>query len=260
MLSWRESVPAVRTCAVQGLPPSTNVTCMAPRCFALIPAAGAGIRAGAAVPKQYVPLNGEPMLVHTIRAFVRCPAIATVRVILAPDDAWGDSADAATIRAEAGARLLFDRVGGATRSQSVVNGLRVLASMALADDWVLVHDAARPCISARMIADLVAELADDSIGGLLAVPVPDTLKRADAAGRVATTIARDGVWMAQTPQMFRLGLLNSAYMTAKHVTDEAGAVEAAGFAPRLCVGSARNLKVTYPQDFELASRFLRHPG
>ncbi len=233
---------------------------MAQRCFALIPAAGAGTRAGAPLPKQYVPLNGEAMLVHTIRAFVRSPGIAGVRVVLAADDPWGGSADAASIRAEAGARLGFVQVGGPTRAQSVANGLEALSKEASADDWVLVHDAARPCITPAMIGELIDVLANDPVGGLLAWPVPDTVKRADASGRVEATIARTGLWLAQTPQMFRIGLLRAAYMAASDVTDEAGAIEALGHAPRLCMGSARNLKVTYPADFDLASAYLRLIG
>ncbi len=233
---------------------------MAHRCYALIPAAGAGARAGAALPKQYVPLNGEAMLVHTIRAFVRSPAIAGVRVVLAADDPWGGSADAAAIRAEGGMRLGFDRVGGATRAQSVANGLEVLAKEASPDDWVLVHDAARPCITPAMIGGLIDTLSGDPVGGLFAWPVPDTLKRADAAGRVEATVARVGLWLAQTPQMFRIGLLRAAYAAAPDVTDDAGAIEALGHAPRLCLGSARNLKVTYPADFDLASAYLRLSG
>ena len=230
---------------------------MAQRCFALIPAAGAGARAGAPSPKQYVPLNGEAMLVHTIRAFIRSPAIAAVRVVLCADDTWADSADAAAIRAEAGTRLGFVQAGGASRARSVANGLEALAAEAAADDWVLVHDAARPCITPAMIGGLIDALADDPLGGLLAWPVPDTLKRADASGRVEATIARQGLWLAQTPQMFRIGLLRAAYAAAPGVTDEAGAVEALGHAPRLCLGSARNFKVTYPADFELAAACLR---
>ena len=228
--------------------------------LALIPAAGIGARSGVAGPKQYASLNGEAMLVHCIRAFIRVPAVAVVRVVLASDDRWADSDAAWRIRAEAGARLKFDRVGGATRAQTVANGLAALAADAAPADWVLVHDAARPCITAAAIASLISTLADDPIGGLLAVPVADTLKRAGSDGRVVATVPRDALWLAQTPQMFRLGMLRQAYAHTMQATDEAGAMEALGHAPRLCPGSPRNLKVTYAGDFDLAAACLRAAG
>lgn len=225
--------------------------------LALIPGAGIGARAGVVGPKQYVSLNGEAMLVHCIRAFIRVPAVAEVRVVLAPDDCWADSDAACRIRAESGARLKFDRVGGATRAQTVANGLAVMAADVAPADWVLVHDAARPCITAKAIAGLISALADDPIGGLLALPVADTLKRAGSDGRVAATVPRDALWLAQTPQMFRFGMLRQAYAHSMLATDEAGAIEALGHAPRLCPGSPHNLKVTYSGDFDLAEAILR---
>lgn len=193
---------------------------------------------------------------HAIRAFVRTEAIAGVCVVLACDDMWDEGDSARQIRAEAGSRLRFDRVGGASRAESVVNGLLALSAIASPQDWVLVHDAARPCISGGMIAHLIANLIDDPVGGLLALPVTDTLKRAAADGTVAATVSREALWLAQTPQMFRLGMLREAYATALLATDEASAMEAIGHAPRLCPGSPRNLKVTYPDDFELARLYL----
>jgi 2-C-methyl-D-erythritol 4-phosphate cytidylyltransferase len=230
---------------------------MTPRCFALIPAAGAGARAAAALPKQYVPLNGEAMLVHALRAFLNVTRIAMVQVVLAPEDAWPASEDARAICDEGGARLRFAGIGGATRARSVMAGLSALSGCARDDDWVLVHDAARPCITPRMIDRLIDALVDDPAGGLLALPVPDTVKRADPARRVEATVDRHGLWLAQTPQMFRIGMLRRAYEKHPDATDEAGAVEAAGGKPLLVEGGARNFKVTYPGDFALAGAVLR---
>jgi 2-C-methyl-D-erythritol 4-phosphate cytidylyltransferase len=230
---------------------------MSRRCFALIPAAGVGSRAGTGSPKQYAALDGLPMLVHTLRAFVDCARIAAVRVVLAPDDRWPATAPAAALVAQAGARLRFDPVGGASRAESVANGLACLADEADGDDWVLVHDAARPCITQALVTAMIDALIDDPVGGLLALPVADTVKRAGADGRVAATIPRDGLWVAQTPQMFRLARLREAYDACGAVTDDAGAIEALGLAPRLVNGDTRNLKVTYPADFAIAERHLR---
>ena len=149
------------------------------------------------------------------------------------------------------------RCGGETRAESVTNGLQAAAMAASDDDWVLVHDAARPCLSGEMLATLFADLADDPVGGLLAVPVADTLKRADAEQRVAATEPRDGLWQAQTPQMFRYGQLQKALKNCTQVTDEAGAIEALGLQPKLVRADATNLKVTYPADLALAALILR---
>jgi 2-C-methyl-D-erythritol 4-phosphate cytidylyltransferase len=226
------------------------------RCFALIPAAGSGSRAGASQPKQYVLLNGEPMLVHTVRAFLDTPGIAAVRVIFSPDDPWPDSQPARQMLESAGARLRYQAIGGASRAESVRNGLTALCGEARDDDWILVHDAARPCIRPDMVTTLIGQLRDDPVGGLLALPVADTVKRAGMDDRVEATIPRDRLWLAQTPQMFRLGKLVDAYRRAGAVTDEAGAMEACGLLPRLIPGDVRNIKVTYPADFALAEQYL----
>ena len=222
--------------------------------FALIPAAGAGQRAGTAVPKQYVPLLGKPMLMHTIAAFAAAPSITATHVVVSPEDDWIETFGGSGFPAN----CKIHRVGGATRAASVVNGLRAIE--ADANDWVLVHDAARPCITPVMIEGLIAELRDDEVGGLLALPLADTVKRADGAGRVSETISRDGLWLAQTPQMFRIGLLREALQKFSDVTDEAGAIERVGFKPKLVAGHARNIKVTYPQDFELALTYFAARG
>lgn len=229
------------------------------RHIALIPAAGIGARVGAGKPKQYVEIHGVAVLVHAVRAFVACPAIDFVLVVLSPEDRWAAGAEAAALARSASGRLEFAGVGGNSRAASVANGLAHLASRIADDDWVLVHDAARPCIRPGAIGRLIDTLAHDPHGGLLALPVADTVKRGDAAGRVAQTVSREGLWLAQTPQMFRAALLSRAYAAHPDATDEAGAVEALGLAPRLVVGDADNFKVTYPDDIARAERILANP-
>ena len=223
---------------------------MPPRFIALIPAAGVGVRAGTQVPKQYAPLLGKPMLAHTIAAFTGCARIDATHVVIAPDDNWLETLGGSA--SWAGAQI--HRSGGATRAQSVLNGLSAID--ADAEDWVLVHDAARPCITPAMLEGLINELRDDEVGGLLALPVPDTVKRAGDDRRVAETISREGLWLAQTPQMFRYGVLREALQRYPDVTDEASAVERMGLKPKLVTGDAHNIKVTYPADFALAEAYL----
>jgi 2-C-methyl-D-erythritol 4-phosphate cytidylyltransferase len=218
--------------------------------FALIPAAGVGQRAGTTVPKQYAPLLGRPMLMHAIAAFAAARSITATHVVVSPADQWIETFGGSGF--PAGCNI--HRVGGATRAASVLNGLNAIE--ANANDWILVHDAARPCITPVMIDELVATLRDDEVGGFFALPVSDTVKRADAAGRVAETIPRDDLWLAQTPQMFRYGLLSESLRRFPDVTDEAGAIERMGFKPRLLMGSARNIKVTHPADFAVAEAYL----
>lgn len=224
-----------------------------PRYFAIVPAAGSGSRFGAEKPKQYLSLLGRPLIFHTLAALVACPEIERVWVVLSPDDPYWLQYD----WSELGAKLETVRCGGETRAESVTNGLRAAAMVAADDDWVLVHDAARPCLSGEMLATLFVDLADDPVGGILAVPVADTLKRADAEQRVAATEPRDGLWQAQTPQMFRYGRLLEALKNCAAVTDEAGAIEALGLQPKLVRGDTTNLKVTYPADLALAAMILR---
>jgi len=224
-----------------------------PRHYAIVPAAGSGSRFGAEKPKQYLSLLGRPLIYHTLAALAACPAIDRVWVILAPDDAEWDRHDWSQL----GPKLETLRCGGVTRADSVGNGLQAAAMVAADDDWILVHDAARPCINNEMLAALFTELADDPVGGILAVPVADTLKRADAAQRVAATEPRDGLWQAQTPQMFRYARLDQAFKTDMAVTDEAGAIEAMGLKPKLVRADSTNLKVTYPADLALAAMILR---
>lgn len=224
-----------------------------PRHYAIVPAAGSGSRFGSEKPKQYLDLLGRPLIFHTLKALTACPDIERVWVVLAPDDPWWPRFN----WSELGAKLETVRCGGATRAESVSNGLRAAAMVAADDDWILVHDAARPCLSAAMLDALFDELADDPVGGILAVPVADTIKRADAEQRVAATEPRDGLWQAQTPQMFRYGQLEKSLKNELAVTDEAGAIEAMGLKPKLVRGDSTNLKVTYPADLALAAMILR---
>jgi 2-C-methyl-D-erythritol 4-phosphate cytidylyltransferase len=205
---------------------------------------------GSELPKQYLPLAGQPVIAHALNTLCACPGIATVFVVLAPGDTLFHGYD----WSHCGDRLQPLYCGGATRAESVSNGL--LASEIEPDDWVMVHDAARPCLTQAHLARLIAELRDDPVGGILAVPVADTLKRADDAGRIARTEDRDGLWQAQTPQMFRAGLLAQALNAARNVTDEASAIEALGLHPKLVAGDSSNFKVTYPQDMLLAELLL----
>jgi 2-C-methyl-D-erythritol 4-phosphate cytidylyltransferase len=224
------------------------------RCFALVPCAGTGIRAGTPLPKQYTPIAGHAMVDWTLRALAAVPRIEATLVVLAPDDTWFDE----QVAAQAGARAIgISRSGGATRAASVANGLQaLLARGARADDWVLVHDAARCLLQPEWVDRLIDACIADPVGGLLAMPLADTLK-SEADSRSIGTIERTGKWLAQTPQMFRIGMLSEALQHAGDaVTDEAGAIEAAGWQPRLVEGDARNLKVTWPQDFALAVALL----
>lgn len=221
-----------------------------PRYFAIVPAAGSGSRFGAEKPKQYLSLLGRPLIFHALAALVACPEIERVWVVLSPDDPYWLQYD----WSELGAKLETVRCGGETRAESVTNGLQAAAMVAADDDWVLVHDAARPCLSGEMLATLFADLAADPVGGILAVPVADTLKRADAEQRVAATEPRDGLWQAQTPQMFRYATLKKALIAfGGSPTDEAEAIEALGLKPKLVIGELQNLKVTYPQDLAVLS-------
>lgn len=227
-----------------------------PRYWAMVPAAGAGKRMGSAVPKQYLSLAGRPVIAHTLASLLDHPRIDGVAVAIGAGDEWWPTV-AAELNAAKPLRVV---TGGAERCHSVLNGLEALSEPAQPEDWVLVHDAARPCLTGGDLDRLIDTLADDPVGGLLAVPVRDTLKQADDAGRVAATVDRSRLWHALTPQMFRLGMLHEALRAALArgllVTDEAAAMEVAGFAPRLVEGRADNLKITRPEDLALAEFYL----
>lgn len=223
------------------------------RFFALIPCAGQGSRASAtpaALAKQYQPIAGQALVLHTLAAFLTLDSLVLTLVVVAPGDGFFD----AVLEDK---RFAVAACGGASRAASVSNGLAVLLdSGAQADDWVLVHDAARCLITPAQISQLMLACQDDAVGGLLAHKLPDTLKR-EAGGRVLATIERSDKWLAQTPQMFRIGTLMQALAAAgSSVTDESSAMEALGLAPKLVPGSAQNFKVTYPEDFALAEAVL----
>lgn len=237
-----------------------------PRCFALVPAAGVGSRSGADRPKQYVPLAGRALISHTLAALGAVSRIEATLVVLSSEDDQFESA----VPGFEGERGWIARTGGATRADSVAAGLQALRERgAQPHDWILVHDAARCLLRPEWVDALIDACDDDEVGGLLALPVADTLKDAAAASpgtdpgaapslRVAATVDRRGKWAAQTPQMFRLGLLMPALNgSLDGITDEASAIEALGHAPRLVEASIENFKVTYPADFALAERLLR---
>ena len=228
---------------------------MTARMFALVPAAGGGARFGGALPKQYALLAGVPVLARTLERLATAIAPAATFVAIAADDLHFER------MAGRPADVVALRCGGATRAATVRNALAALAGRCADDDWILVHDAARPCVPRDALARLAHHLRDEPVGGLLAVPVADTVKRSDGdvdAPRVAATVPRGGLWLAQTPQAFLYGVLTRAVAaeTADACTDEAQAVEALGLAPRLVRGSPANLKITYPEDLAEAAAIL----
>ncbi len=228
----------------------------APKHWVVLPAAGAGRRFGGPVPKQYLPLRGRRVIEHSIGVFVEHPLIAGCVLALSPEDEWWPETTYAD-------HPLVERVpGGAERSDSVANALTALADQAAAEDWVLVHDAARPCLVAPDLDRLLAALIDEPVGALLAVPLHDTVKAAEEAigGRVERTLPRQQLWRAYTPQAFRLGQLREAlaYCQAQGIaiTDDASAMEQLGLRPLLVEGRVDNIKITRPEDLPLAEFFL----
>ncbi len=221
-----------------------------PHLYALVPCAGVGERAGAEGPKQYAPLAGRSLVSHTLAALAEVKRLRQTLVVLSPSDTVFESQAPAFTGWAA-------RVGGSSRAESVANGLaELLRRGAHPSDWVLVHDAARCLLRAEWVDALIDACLNDEVGGLLALPLADTMKQ-ESAGRVVATVDRAHKWQAQTPQMFRLGELRSALASEGAVTDEASAIEATGRAPKLVPGSLENFKVTYPSDFALAERLLR---
>ncbi|WP_426102700.1 2-C-methyl-D-erythritol 4-phosphate cytidylyltransferase [Massilia sp. TSP1-1-2] len=235
------------------------MTQQAPNYVALIPAAGVGARMAADGPKQYLPIAGKPMLRHTIDAFLASPLVAHVYVVVSAADPY---IDALVSGIDASARVTVLRCGGASRLASVQNALHLLGGTLDAQDWVLVHDAARPGLNAALIEKLIICVGGHAVGGLLALPVVDTVKREGSAVSAVSTIPRDGLWLAQTPQMFRYRLLRDALAAATDasiITDDASAVEAMGASPMLVEGHPRNLKVTLPADIRIAEMYLAAP-
>jgi 2-C-methyl-D-erythritol 4-phosphate cytidylyltransferase len=220
------------------------------RLYALVPCAGVGERAGSVGPKQYAMLGERSLVAHTLAALAQVARLARVLVVVSAGDTQ--------CRAHLGPDAMVALCGGATRAQTVRNGLdELLARGARPHDWVLVHDAARCLVRAEWIDALIDACLDDPVGGLLALPVADTLKSA-RDGRVEATIDRHAKWQAQTPQMFRIGMLREALDHAgASITDEASAIEALGHAPKLVACSMENFKITWPADFDLAARLLR---
>ena len=226
-----------------------------PKVFALVLAAGQGTRIGDAVPKQYLPIAGKPMMFHSIEALAAVSRIERLFVVLAPMDRhWGEH-DWSALPEKIEAAFC----GGAHRAESVLNTLKHLESRIGKDDWILVHDAARPCILTELVEQFLDEVGEDPVGGLLAMPLGDTLKRAtDEHQRVEATIARTGLWRAQTPQMVRYEALRRGLEKNPQATDEAEAVETLGHAPRLVEGENSNIKVTFAEDIQIAELILEH--
>lgn len=225
------------------------------RFWVIIPAAGIGRRMRADIPKQYLPLAGRSVIEHTLHRLSLHPAIAEIIVVLSEDDQWWKK-----LHLDSAARPLSTVSGGAERCHSVLNGLQALAQRAEESDWVLVHDAARPCVRPVDIETLISHCRDEPAGGLLALPVHDTVKLADDSAHVLETLDRSALWRALTPQMFRYGVLRRALQDAigkqQLVTDEAMAIELAGLPVKLIEGHADNIKVTQPEDLALAAFLL----
>jgi 2-C-methyl-D-erythritol 4-phosphate cytidylyltransferase len=225
------------------------------RIFALIPCGGTGSRAGEGLPKQYRPVAGRAVVEHTLAAFAAVPRVASTCVVIAPSDALF----AQHVKLP-NATFFIAASAGDKRAKTVFHGLNALLEQgAKRSDWVLVHDAARCLITPSWINRLIDACHSDEVGGLLALPLPDTLK-SSSEDRVQSTVDRAGKWLAQTPQMFRIGDLISGQelADASHVTatDESSLMELQGKSPKLVPGSAQNFKVTYPEDFELAQALL----
>jgi 2-C-methyl-D-erythritol 4-phosphate cytidylyltransferase len=228
---------------------------MSSKIIALIPAAGTGTRLGDSLPKQYLDINGQPLIMYTLQALARVSRIEKIIVVLSPEDQhWrGLVANDSPAWKTLSTRVETINVGGKSRRDSVLNGLNAIE---FADAWIMVHDAARPCIRSELIEQFIDELENDSVGGLLALPLSDTIKLDDGNLRVAKTLSRENIWRAQTPQMFKFDLLKKALTASPNATDEAEAIEATGHQPKLVMGDSANLKVTYATDLKLAKMLL----
>lgn len=227
--------------------------------WAVVPAAGAGTRMASATPKQYLPLLNKPVILHTLERLCAVTAVKGVWAgISNNDEYWPD------IQARLAQHTKFrgSYAGGPERAHTVLNGLTLALAQASPDDWVLVHDAARPCVRIQDVEKLITDvITSKATGGILALPVSDTVKRVDRTQYITETVNRDGLWRALTPQMFRLGELKQALERALNqgmtVTDEASAMEAAGQQPVVVPGHADNIKITLPEDLALAELFLK---
>ncbi|HXZ48326.1 MAG TPA: 2-C-methyl-D-erythritol 4-phosphate cytidylyltransferase [Usitatibacter sp.] len=223
-----------------------------PRVFAVVPAAGQGTRLGEPLPKQYIALAGRPMLFHCLEALAKVARIERVFAVLAPGDRHWAACDWSVLAGRV--EPLF--AGGEHRARTVLNALGALEGRIAPGDWVLVHDAARPCIAPALVERFLDELDGERVGGLLALPLADTLKSAGGGRRVTATVPRENLWRAQTPQMFRYALLRRGLEGRPDATDESQAVEALGEAPLLVEGESANLKVTFAEDLALAEMIL----
>lgn len=226
-----------------------------PRYWIIVPAAGVGTRMGASIPKQYLTIGSKTILEYTLERLLQVPQLAGLYLALSLDDDYWRSL------ALAKHPLLKVIAGGNERSDSVLNALQSLQSEADNNDWVLVHDAARPCVMLESIMMLIEQLRDHSIGGILGVPVSDTLKHVDQSQTIQQTVDRSVLWQAQTPQMFRYGLLRDCLQQAlaagKTITDEASAIEACGYQPLMVQGRSDNIKITRPEDLAIAKLILQ---
>lgn len=225
-----------------------------PQYHVLIPSAGNGSRMRSAAPKQYLSLNGKPVLRHAIDTFEAMPIVSRVFIVIAAEDTyWSDE----LLQGCHKTQVLS--CGGDSRAASVYQGLQAMMAHVDSDDWILVHDAARPGVDAQMVQRLIDAMEPADIGGLLALPLADTLKRADASQHVSATIPREALWQAQTPQIFKVGMLQQALMSSldRQPTDEAQAMEWAGHSPKLVLGDLKNLKITYPHDIAVVSALMQ---
>jgi len=233
----------------------TSTTHANPRYWIIVPAAGIGARMSSTIPKQYLTLAGKTLLEQTLERLLKLPFIQRVILVLHPRDGWWEK-----LAMKDDPRIQIVN-GGDQRSQSVFNALQDLAELADENDWILVHDAARPCVTLASIENLRAQTSKHSVGGILGVPVSDTLKTV-AEQQILATVDRDQLWQAQTPQMFRYGLLHSclarALRESKSITDEASALEAYGHRPLMITGRSDNIKITRPEDLVLAQWILQH--
>ena len=222
--------------------------------WAIVPAAGIGQRMGSDIPKQYLPLANKPVLRHSLEKLLAVQAVQSVVVVLHAEDSHFKSLSL-------GGDRLRTAIGGAERQQSVLNGLDALRDQAEEDDWVLVHDAVRPCVLVSDIENLLGQLQSHEVGGLLAAPQDNTLKRMEASGHIEATVNRQNIWQAYTPQAFRFGILHQALTVAAEsgvaVTDESSAVEALGLKPLLVEGDRNNVKITRAADLALAELILQ---
>ena len=228
--------------------------------WAVLPAAGIGRRMGFSIPKQYLSIDGAPLILHSLRRLSAVKKIEKIVVVIHPEDSrWAELEK--SIKEEFGNRIITV-MGGGERYQSVLNGLTALTEFAGKDDWVLVHDAVRPCVRTSDIENLIQKVSLHSIGGLLGSPVDNTLKRVDKKLTVIETVDRESYWNALTPQMFRFAQLKESIQTVvvsgEQVTDEAAAMEVAGFKPIMIAGQKDNIKITVEADLVLASQILKN--